>query len=167
MREAYITRFDRVGDLVWDQDVYIGISGGSSAAYDVKSLKVSMQMANEEDEGIKTVRLRSGSQDQFSGNIRSSVVDRLAEECDFDGRAGTRRVVLFLNGEYYGIFDMQNTFSEQNLVRMFELAKKKDVEKNRGSEKDVFEAFRIGGEVWDNLDSVEGRAKLEELIEIK
>lgn len=166
MREAYITRFDRVGDLVWDQDVYIGISGGSSATYDVKSLKVSMQMANEEDEGIKTIRLRSGSQDQFSGNIRSSVVDRLAEECDFDGRAGTRRTVVFLNGEYYGIFDMQNTFSEQNLMRMFGLTKKKDIEKNRGSEKNVFDSFRINGEVWKDLDSNEGREQLEELIDM-
>lgn len=166
MRDAYITRFDTSGELVWDQGAYIGISGGTSSAYDVKSIKVSMY--SQEDKGnAETFRLRSGSQDQFSGNIRSSVISRLVDESHFDGGTGSRRMVVFLNGEYYGIFDLQNSFSEQNLVEKFGLTKKKNVEKNRGSERGVFESFGINKEHWDNLGLSENRRRLEELIDME
>lgn len=164
MREAYITRFDTGGGLVWDQNVYMGISGGTSAAFDVKSIKISMNTQDEEN-NLETFRLRSGSQDQFSGNIRSSVVNRLVEESRFDGGAGSRRMVVFLNGEYYGIFDLQNSFSERNLSKKFGLTKKKNIEKNRGSEKSVFESFGIDEWYWDDLDLSENRARIEELID--
>ena len=165
MRDAFITRFDTNGGTVWAQDAQIGISGGTSSAYDVKSIKVSMELQNGSS---KTFRLRSGSQDRSFGNIRSSVVDRLAEESGFDGRTGTKRVVVFLNGDYYGIFDVQDTFSEQNLLQRFKLSKKKNVEKvtGNGTETDVFRIFGIEESCWNNLDSVENRDRIEGLVDM-
>lgn len=165
MRDAFITRFDSNGDIIWEQSALIGVSGGTSSAYDVKSIKVSMELI---DGSSKTFRLRSGSQDRSFGNIRSSVVDRLAEESGFDGRTGTKRVVMFLNGDYYGIFDMQDTFSEQNLLQKFQLSKKKNVEKvtGNGTETDVFRIFGIEKEFWNDLDSIENRDRIEELIDM-
>lgn len=165
MRKAYITRFDDNGQKIWDQDAYLGISGGTSAAYGVKSLKV-VVASQDENDNEETFRLRSGSQDQFSANIRSSVVDRLAEQCGFDGRTGTNRMVVFLNGDYYGLFDMQTTFSEQNLLKRFELEDEKKVKKFRGSEKSVFEAFGLDESYWENLDSSENRERLETIIDV-
>ena len=164
MREAHVTRFDTSGESVWDQDAYIGISGGTSSAYDVKSIKVSMSIDDEDD--IESYRLRSGSQDQFSGNIRSSVMSRLADESSFDGGTGSRRIAVFLNGEYYGLFDLQNSFSEHNLMKKFGLKKKKNVEKYKGSEKGVFESFGINKEYWDDLGSSKNRKRLEELVDM-
>ena len=165
MRDAFITRFDNNGDVVWNQDVHIGVSGGTSSAYDVKSIKVSMELQNGNS---KTLRLRSGSQDRSFGNIRSSVVDRLAEESGFDGRTGTKRVVMFLNGDYYGIFDMQDTFSEQNLLQKFQLSKKKNVEKvtGNGTETDVFRIFGVREDFWDDLDLAENRERIEKLVDM-
>lgn len=168
MREAYIIRFDNNRRVIWDEDVYIGISGGTSSAYDVKSFKVSMGLNSEKnDASEKTFRLRSGSQDQFGGNIRSSVVDRLAEESGFDGRTGTKRVAVFLNGEYNGVFDMQDVFSEQGLSQKFGLEKEKKVIKASGSEKEVFKSLGLEEYYWDNLDSSENREKLEELVDME
>lgn len=166
MRKAYIVRFNDNGQKIWDQDAYLGISGGTSAAYGVKSLKIVMASKGEDGNNEETFRLRSGSQDQFSANIRSSVVDRLAEQCGFDGRTGTDRIVVFLNGEYYGLFDMQTTFSEHNLLQKFELGDEKKIKKFRGSEKSVFEAFGLDESYWENLDSSENRERLEKEIDI-
>ena len=163
MRSAFVTGFNPGGSIIWEQEGYIGISGGSSSEYDVKSIKVSMEL---QDGNTKTFRLRSGSQDRDMGNIRSSIVDRLAEESAFDGRTGTKRVVVFLNGNYYGLFDMQETFSEQNLAQKFQLSKSKNVKRVSGSEIDVFAAFDIKDEYWEDLDSVENRDRIEELIDM-
>ena len=165
MREAFITRINGDGKIVLRQNVHIGVSGGSSSEYDVKSIKFLMELPNG---NWGSFRLRSGGQDHDTGNIRSSVVDRLAEESMFDGRTGTERVVVFLNGKYYGIFDMQETFSEQNLVNRFGLSKKKNVEKisESGSEAYIFKKFGLEDENWDNLDLAENRDKIEAMIDM-
>ena len=165
-REAYVTMFDVNRRLVWDQSAYLEISGGTSASYDVKSMKISLMVDGENGEELKTFRLRSGSQDQFASNIRSSVVSRLAEESGFDGGTSTQRVVVFLNGEYYGIFDMQENFSERNLARKFGLTKEKDVEKSKGSEVTVFERFKLDDEMWKDLDIPENRERLEKVVDM-
>ena len=168
MREAYITLFDANGKyLAWDQDAYIEISGGTSSAYNVKSMKITLYPENVEDaDYMRTFRLRSGSQDQFTGNIRSSVVSRLVEESGFDGGTDTQRVVVFLNGEYYGIFDMQRNFSEHNLAQEFGIEKENRIKKYKGSEKTVFEKFELSDELWDNLDELENRERLENVIDM-
>ena len=164
MRDAFITRFNTGGEVIWNQGARIGISGGTSSSYAVKSLKVSI--VPQDGGNPMTFRLRSGSQDQFSGNVRSSVVDRLAEESGFDGRTGSKRMVVFLNGDYYGIFDMQTTFSEQNLLQRFNLSKEKNIKRVSSSEKDVFGAFKIEEEYWDGLDSEENRKRIEEMVDM-
>ena len=168
MRDAYITMFDANSKyLVWDQDAYIEISGGTSSAYDVKSMKITLYPQNVEDEEyMRTFRLRSGSQDQFTGNIRSSVVSRLVEESGFDGGTDTQRVVVFLNGEYYGIFDMQRNYSEHNLAQKFGIEKENRIKKYKGSESKVFEKFEIPDEIWNNLDELKNRERLEGVVDM-
>lgn len=166
MRDAYITMFDTDGASLIDQYGYLGVSGWTSSAYSTKSLKVSMYIEDGENFREETFKLRSGSQDQFSGNIRSSLVSRLAEESGFEGGVSTERVVVFLNGEFYGIFDMQDTFSEVNMQRKYGIEKKKNIRKYKSAEKFVFEAMGIENDLWMNLDSVEGRRRLEEEIDM-
>ena len=130
-------------------------------------MKVTIPRQDDGDEKIlETFKLRSGSQDQFFGNIRSSVVSRLAEEWGFDGEAGTKRIVVFLNGEYYGIFDMQRGFSSENMKKRYGIEKEKNIEKYKGSERDVFEKFGIQEDIWENLDNDENRERLEGIIDM-
>ena len=165
-REAYITVFNKDGEILEDGSARIEVSGGSTAAFDVKSLKVTVLC---EENGIscaKEFRLRSGGQDQLASNIRSSVVSRLAQESGFDGEPGTERVVVFLNGEFYGIFDKQMNYSKQNLMLRHNLKKKKQIVKYKGSEMQVFDEFEINRGFWQNLDKIENREKLEELVDM-
>lgn len=167
MRDAFVTMFDTDGSLIMNRKASIGISGWTSSAYSVKSMKVVTFV--DSDEGVKeeVFRLRSGSQDQFSGNIRSSINSRLTENSGFDGGNTTERMVVFLNGDYYGIFDKQIDYSKSDLVSLFGLDKEKNVSKYRGSEESVFRAFGIGAEIWNDLDSAGKRERLEELTDME
>ena len=165
MRDAYITMFDTDGELIYDEDAMLGISGGSSSSYDVKSLKISIP-TNENRTNKVEFRLRSGGQVQFSGNVRSSVASRLTTVSNFDGGNTTERVVVFLNGDYYGIFDMQNNYSKEKLAHIFNLTKKSRVEKHKGSEDGVYELFKISPNVWNNLSEPRQREELEKIIDM-
>ena len=165
MKDAYIIRFDISGQLVWDQVAYIGISGGTSASFETKSMKIALPSKNKHDQE-EVFRLHSGSQDQFSGNVRTSIASRLIEESGFDGGTGTKRVVAFLNGDYYGLFNIQQNYSEYNLARKFGIEKEKYIKKHKGSEKNVFRDFGLEDEIWEDLDLTANREKLENLVDM-
>lgn len=167
MRDAFVTIFDVDGSLVMDQEASIGISGLTSSSYSVKSINVKMFFEGEDEGRMEDFRLRSGGQDKFSGNIRSSISSRLTEESGFDGGNTTERMVVFLNGDYYGIFDKQIDYSKSDLIRLFSLDKEKNVSKVRGSEESVFSELGIGVEIWDDLDMPGGRERLEKLIDME
>ena len=167
MRDAYINMFDTSGGEIWDQDCFIEVSGGTSASYAVKSLKVTLPLQEQNKNGdFVTFRLRSGSQDQFTGNIRSSIVSRLVEQSRFDIGTTTKRVVVFLNGDYYGIFDMQQNFSDAYLMEKYGLEKKKYLKKARGSEKGVLGSLGVSEDLWENLNTAEARTSLEEKVDM-
>lgn len=165
MRNAHMTMFDVDGSLVCDSNILLGITGGTSAAYDVKSLKINIP-AKEDEKNDEEFRLRAGSQDQYSGNVRSSVVSNLTKQSNFDGGNTTERVVVFLNGEYYGIFDKQINYSKNNLALRYGLSNKKKIEKYKGTEQSVFEKFDIDTEIWQDLNVEENREKLEEIVDM-
>ena len=169
MRNAHVAIFDADGKILLNQNGYIGVSGGTSSAYAVKSLKVTMFVDDEQfgHKAERTFKLRSGSQDQNSGNIRSSLVSRLSEESGFDGGTTTERVVVFLNGDFYGIFDLQDTFSEVNMARKYGIVKQNKIKKYKGAEKAVFEMMGIDEEIWINLDTDEGRDNLESVVDVE
>ncbi|MBQ6350761.1 MAG: CotH kinase family protein [Methanobrevibacter sp.] len=186
IRDAHVTRFDKNAKLLWDQDVGIGVSGGTSAALTPKSLKLyanekkgyteKLEMAfNENGEKSKiafvdehnTLRLRSGSQDMLSANIRSSVISRLARQSGFDGYTDTHRTVVFLNGELYGVFDMQESYSNSFLAKRFSLTKTDKIQKNKGSEKAVLEQAEIRNLFDTNLNDKENREKLEAAVDME
>ena len=167
LRNAYITVFNPDGAIALEQKALIGISGFSSSLYSVKSMSVTMPAVDEADESEEGFLLRSGSQDQFSGNIRSSVINRLIEDSNFDGGNTTERIVVFLNGKYYGIFDKQMNYSKVDLSRMFDLDKKNKIIKNKGSEASIFDSFGIGNSAWDDLNEKKNREMLEKKVDME
>ena len=150
IKDSNITLVDSKGNLVLDQRVGLSISGGTSAAMSVKSLKISADemydvknpklnldlIYNDEYSECSqfsessNIRLRSGSQDNTNGaNIRSAVIDELAKQSGYSGRAGSERALVFVNGEFYGIFDMQYSYSNSYLKNRFSLPDSVNIEK--------------------------------------
>lgn len=174
IKDSYIVVFDTNGKVVLDKKVGLAISGGASAALDKKSLKIVGDRNKGYDgvlfdfDGLKeydSMRLRSGGQDQDSGNIRSSVASRLAKQSNFPGICDTKRIVVFLNGDYYGVFDAQQNYSKEYLTNRFNITGKNNIEKQRGNENFVLEQFGFK-EMLDRINNKNGDRDVEKYIDM-
>ena len=187
IRDAHMTVFAPDGSVSAEQSVGIGVSGGSSARMNPKSLKVYageeydpefdhlyLELDNVEYDSqaypyvdkYNSIRLRAGGQDVDFGNIRSAVVSRLAQESGFDGCTASRRCIVFLNNEFYGLADMQQNYSDSYLSRRFGLPDKDQVEKMKGYEVDLFARYGLTPLFQADLSKEENRKALEEKVDI-
>ena len=159
-KEARITMFDSTGNIKYDANSGIIVSGLASATLDTKSLKV---IANKYDPNNKfvlnyrdidsysnnslvtkynSIKLRSGGEDMFSGNVRTSLSSRLAYQSGFDGFSQTERAIVFLNGNFYGIFDLQQNYSSSFISNKFNLDDNSLIYKVKGSETRLDDIFK-------------------------
>lgn len=176
IRDAHVTMFDKTGRIMLDKNLGIAVSGWTSSALETKSLKIVgnkkhgyTQIPFDFGEGVSvynSIKLRAGGQDLSYGNIRSSVVSRLAEESDFKGNTGTKRVVVFLNNEYYGIFDVQRSYSDSTLAKIYNLPDPDKVEKYKYSEGMAFDNGRVLDLFRADLRKEENREALEESVDL-
>lgn len=188
IRNAHITMFEPDGGLVWEQDIGINVLGGSSSEMDVKSLKIIADTIYDENnfklkfdgyydendvfskcsfvQNYNSMRLKSGAQDMYQGNIRSAVVSRLAQESSFSGCTDTHRAVVYLNGQFYGIFDVQQQYSNSYIANKFSLDTTDAIEKAKGSEKDCLKKYGLYEYFLDDLTLEENRQRLEEVVDM-
>lgn len=187
IRDAYVTMFDEDGNKVIDQKIGIGISGDTSAENDVKSLKLyagseydanadsfSLLMDNQDIfaseysfvSKYNSIRLRSGAQDLLYGNVRSAIFSRLANESGFNGCSGTRRCIVYLNGQFYGIFDIQQNYSDSFLANRFGLADSDAIEKYKGGETIIYNSTNLSYYFEKDLNIEENRHMLEEVVDM-
>ena len=169
-KPANITIFDINGKIEYDAISGIIPSGSAGAALPVKSLKV---IANKYDSNNKiimnikgesdsantsfvneynSIRIRSGSSDQNSANIRSSVASRLVTQSGYDGMTTTERAAVFLNGEFYGVFDIQQNYSNSFIKNKYGLVDSDKINKIKGPERRfqfVFDAYKKSKDIKD------------------
>ena len=191
-RDAHVTMFSPDGTVLLDDDCGLSLSGGTSRLMDTKSLMLTAGRGispsdnrfrislygdsfseNDPEECVcsfvseyKRLRLRSGAQDLVDSNIRSSVVSRLAAESDFYGCTPTRRVIVFLNGEFYSVADMQASYTDTFLGDRFSLPDDQLIEKNKGSEEGVLSRFDVRGLFQADLSRRENREALEQAVDM-
>ena len=176
IRDAQVIMFSNNGDVLFNKQLGIQISGNTSALADVKSMKL---MGNKkygyskipfdfgEEEGLyNSIKLSNGGQDHWWGHVRSSIVSRLAEQSGFDGYSPTKRVAVFLNGEFYGVYDAQINYSDSNIAKKFGLANNDLVEKYKSKETVVFDSAGIKELFEVDLDDADNRSKLEEKVDM-
>lgn len=171
--------------ILWDQEIGIQVSGGTSVTDPVKSLKLvanrkygydklaySFSPSGDSTIGLaipkkyNSLRVRVGGQDKGTGNIRSSLVSRLAEESDFDGYSATKRAVGYLNGQFYGIFDVQQNYSDSFLAKRFGVAESDDIEKIKAGEPVAFAEAGLTGLFERDLNVPENREVLEKMVDM-
>lgn len=185
IRNAYMVMVDSEGNPLINDKIGIGVSGGGSSAFPVKSLKIysdekygskndKFQLDLREDRisywsnvtEYNSLRLRSGSQDVEGGNIRSAVVSSLANSSNFDGCTESRRCIVYLNGSFYGLFDIQQNYSDSFLARRFNLKESDKIEKVKGSEYASLEYVRLRNLFQKDLNYEENRKELESQIDM-
>lgn len=187
LRPSHVTILDTDGSVLTDQDTGLIVQGGTSAQFAIKSLKIVAGEEWDEDHDsfivnffreekeesrwslindYNQLKLRSGSQDQNRSNIRSSVVSRLSEQAGFDGCTGTYRCVIYINGEFYGIFDMQEQYSASFLGKHFNLPDNSQIYRIKAKESMVLEHTHTTELFQKNLNLPANRAALEEKVDM-
>ncbi len=185
IRDAKITMFSPDGERLLEQNIGLAIAGGTSASMGIKSLKLiagneydpahdkfHLQFYDHDQDQLSLVcdytrlRLHAGQDYYYGSNLRSAVVSRLANESGFDGCTDTKRCLVFLNGKYYHILDLQQNYSDSFLKKRFSLDGENCIETAKGGEKDVFPAMGVDKLFSADLTVEENRAALEKAVDM-
>lgn len=187
IRNAHVTIFDSKGGVLIDQNSGIKVSGRVSASQKIKSLKLYANSVYDkkhdkfninlrEDyieyttysfvDKYNSILLRAGGQDIDYGNIRSATVSRLVQLSGLDSGNTSRRCVVYLNGTFYGIFDMQQNYSCYNLANRFGLKNPDNIEKIKGNESDALMQAGLGVYFGKDLDDSLNREILEQYVDM-
>ena len=119
---------------------------------------------NQTNQSYNRLVLRNGGSDHEGSMIRWNVVSRLGKEAGMIC-AGARPGILFLNGEYYGIIQLQEKYTRYNTAYALG-AQKDDIEKYEPNE---INSARFGGyynPLHQDLNDPERRQKLEEHVDM-
>lgn len=182
-RPAYIEFYESDGSLMLKQGTGIAVSGHGSREYEQKSIKLisssrydmdhptfdydffETDMAgNETGQTYNRLVLRNGGSDHEGTMIKWNVVSRLAKESGIVC-AGARPGILFLNGEYYGIIQLQEKYTAYNVASAIG-AQKDDIEKYEPNE---VNSSRFGGyynRLHSDLNDPERQEKLEDSVDM-
>ena len=185
IRNAEIVMFDNEGKVSNESKIGLAVSGGTSSAQYPKSLKLISNYQNDlgqfEIEYLddrekaefsiidyyKTIKLRSGSQSSIGANIRSTLVAELANEAGYDGCFMSKLVLVYLNGEFYGLMDMEQNYSDSFIKNKFNLEEVQKVFKVKANEEVCFKEAGLTELFNNDLTKEENQAKLEEKVDIE
>lgn len=131
-RKAFISYFDETHSCCFSQNVGIRISGNSTRSAPQKSFNIFARNIYDETEVIpyaffdndiiaSSVKIRNGG-----GNGEGlKFLDALLEEAAGDRKAVSiqraKPCVVFLNGEYWGIYNLRERYSEEYLANYFNI----------------------------------------------
>ncbi len=182
-RPAYIEFYDSDGALMLKQGTGITVSGHGSRIYDQKSIKLTSSSqydsehptfeydffetdmaGNATGQTYNRLVLRNGGSDHEGTMIKWNVVSRLAKEAGIIC-AGARPGILFLNGEYYGIIQLQEKYTRYNVASAIG-AQKSDIEKYEPNEVNSSRFGEYYNRLHADLNDPERQAKLEESVDM-
>lgn len=158
-RPAYVEFYESDGSLMLAQGTGIAVSGHGSREFDQKSIKLisnavydpehptfdydffeTDMVGNEKGQSYNRLVLRNGGSDHNGTMLKWNVVSRLGKDSGIVC-AGARPGVLFLNGEYYGVIQLQEKYTRYNIAHAIG-AQKDDIEKYEPNE---INSARFGG----------------------
>lgn len=182
-RPAYIEFYEQDGTPMIAQGTGIAVSGHGSRGFDQKSIKLiaskkydmdhpkfnydffETDMAgNTTGQSYNRLVLRNGGSDHEGTMIKWNVVSRLGKEAGIIC-AGARPGVLFVNGEYYGIIQLQEKYTRYNVSAAIG-SQKKDITKFEPNEVNSSRFGEYYGKLHTDLNDPERQASLEESVDM-
>ncbi len=163
-REVYAECFTAEGESLFAQTCGVRIQGRASRLKNQKSFKLYARkeydvqnefryplldnLVSAVDGSIaqkyKRLVVRSGGTDNGFGYIRSELICELASEADFPDVMHSEPVSVYINGEYRGVYWMENTFDAQyfenrygEYTGAFTVVAGSDVRKKEGDDGDM------------------------------
>ncbi len=126
-REAYISYYEENGSLGTSFPAGIKPKGAGTLVYAQKSLSINLRAAygqssvtypfwdDYEFDTFASLVVRNGGQDWATARIRDSFASALVEGMHIDN-AATRPVAVYINGEYNGLYDLNEDQNSEFLV---------------------------------------------------
>lgn len=182
-RPAYIEFYEQDGTPMIAQGTGIAVSGHGSRGFDQKSIKLiaskqydmdhptfqydffETDMAgNPTGQSYNRLVLRNGGSDHEGTMIKWNVVSRLGKEAGIIC-AGARPGVLFINGKYYGIIQMQEKYTHYNVSAAIG-ARKQDITKYEPNEVNSSRFGEYYGKIHADLNDPGRQASLEAAVDM-
>ncbi|TYQ15278.1 UNVERIFIED_CONTAM: Fn3 domain-containing protein [Acetivibrio alkalicellulosi] len=129
-RDVHIEYFNSDNKLAFSQNAGVRIHGGATRTYNQKSLRLyareeygneffeypffqgrKVWQENHVADAFKTVVLRNSGNDSYSTMFRDAMMQSLVEHTSLDIQAYSP-VIVFLNGEYWGIYNIRERFDK-------------------------------------------------------
>ncbi len=133
-REVYVEAIDTDGSVIFEQKAGIRIFGAASRESSIKSVKLFARKSYDPEHGkfetdiFGTPHVNGGTVDKYdklvlrnAGNdfqfayIRDELNQRLAAQAGYTDCEGVVPAVMYLNGEYYGLMWLHETFCDDLL----------------------------------------------------
>lgn len=182
-RPAYIEFYEQDGTPMIAQGTGIAVSGHGSRGFDQKSIKLiaseqydmdhprfnydffETDMAgNRTGQSYNRLVLRNGGSDHEGTMIKWNVVSRLGKEAGIIC-AGARPGVLFVNGEYYGIIQLQEKYTQYNVSAAIG-SRKNDIIKYEPNEVNSSRFGEYYGKLHMDLNDPERQESLEASVDM-
>src|SRR5574344_134834 len=125
LRNGNFSYFDANGNS-YDEMIKIGAHAGDKKSFKIEFQNDIQLISTEGVEYYSTSKnkkyiIRMGSQDYLNGNIRTSLGYSLAKESNYTGTANGERIIVYLNGKFYGIGNLMETLSNKNISNKYDL----------------------------------------------
>lgn len=180
------------GENIISQYAGLTVSGGASSYLDIKTLKICARDEYDPDNGkirwdvfseqyaeesalsqltrFNKMILRNGGQDRDTSFVRTFLCSALAKECGIDGAAAAVPVIVYLNGEYYSIAQLQPSFSNDYIAETYGIFNQDEIEAFEYSDITAFKAsgvldlFKADLSLEENRQALEEKVAVEELL---
>lgn len=184
VRNCRVTMFDAGGKLLLDQNAGLAVSGRSSRARSLKSFKITAgEPYDHEHERFRLdifqdtasgslsyvnefTNLKLRTTDMQMRSFSAELGEKLAAESGYPGYQHSRPALLFLNGVFYSIVDVQPSYSDSYISRRFGLPDSDHILKYKKVEDDVFNALYFTRFMKADLTLPRNREVLERRIDM-
>lgn len=130
-RPAVLKFYETNGELVLDQEIGLRIHGGGTRHNPQKSFRLYAEVNNNQGRfrhqlfpeievaSFDTLILRNGGTDWANAFIRDAVIQRVAQHATSLELMPVRPTVLYLNGEYWGLYFLRDRFDGEYFYQRF------------------------------------------------
>lgn len=188
VRDAYVTIFDKDGNEIISQAAGLSVMGAGSSKQSQKSLKVSADEAYDpdhddfimdiftaapgENSASRTITEFNNLVFRNSGNdynitwFRWNFISSLAKKAGFEIVQSATPCVLFLNGEYYGMTQLQPTASRKFVADSVGISDQENIQVVKNGDQKAYAEAGIEEIIAADLSVPENLAALESVMDV-
>ena len=183
-RPCHVAIFDAGGSLLEERNAGASISGGMSRILDQKSFNLDAGGEYGDEDGRflldifadsseadcahvgKSTHIRLRARSQTSRSFREKLVGQLGAQSGFRSVVEPVPCKVYLNGTFYMLAEMEQTFSNSWFSHRFDLPDTDHIEKYKGKEVSVFRKMKITDLFAADLTKEENRKALEAAVDM-